>query len=56
MTSLDDLKAIEAAIAPLRERAVLGEAVVQAVLDTMNVWTPPRVKEAVDRWLEKFPQ
>lgn len=50
---LRTLQEAEAAIAPLRERAVLAEAVCEAVLDTMDVFTPENVKAAVEEWRAK---
>lgn len=48
------LERCEKIIAPLRERAVLAEAVVEAVMQTMDSNTPEKVRAAVGEWLYKF--
>jgi hypothetical protein len=54
-----ELRAIERCeqiIAPLRERLVLAETIVETVLDHVEWRMSPKLRVAMEQWLEKFPR
>jgi hypothetical protein len=50
------LERIEKAVAPMRERMVLAEAVCEALLEDIDVFTNEKVKAAIEEWARRVPR